>query len=102
MPKYIDAEDVLETIRLGIWYLCENDEGGAGTLDFVKDSIAAIPAADVAPVVHAEWQEFDDPETNAWECSACRHVYVLIGDTPVENYYLHCPNCGARMDGGAK
>lgn len=55
--------------------------------------IEALPAADVAPVVHAQW--IDD-----WSgiiiCPECKRGYNLIA-----KYNHYCPNCGAKMDGGA-
>lgn len=59
------------------------------------------PAADVAPVVHGRWLHTDlaDHWTSLDECSVCgyhdekrRH----LGD------YSYCPNCVAKMDGGAE
>jgi hypothetical protein len=51
--------------------------------------IEALPAADVAPVVHGRWIK---GSSNPY-CSEC---FVECRDeTPF------CPNCGAKMDGGA-
>lgn len=55
--------------------------------------IWSVPAADVAPVVHARWVREVDRQ-NHWHCSACKYVAgvaMRIGS----NY---CPNCGAIMD----
>lgn len=54
-----------------------------------------IPAADVAPVVHGVWVCVHkiDP-ISGYRCSKCRHI-VGFDLTP------YCPNCGAKMDGGA-
>lgn len=54
-----------------------------------------IPAADVAPVVHGGWVCVHkiDP-ISGYRCSKCRHI-VGFDLTP------YCPNCGAKMDGGA-
>lgn len=68
----------------------------AAAIDQILD---AVPAADVAPVVHGYWIEVNriehDYETEIEEkCSVCgRHVYRY--DTqPQDN---HCPTCGADM-----
>lgn len=53
-------------------------------------SISDIPGADVAPVVHGH--RVDDGGFYA-RCSQCDGVLPLC-----VNY---CPNCGAKMDGGA-
>lgn len=50
-----------------------------------------LPAADVAPVVHAHWiwlGKYSDGYN--WRCSACRRE-----STVAINY---CPFCGAKMD----
>ena len=45
------------------------------------------------------WKLLDnDPDQNAYECSACGNAFVLIDGTPKENNYNYCPNCGARME----
>lgn len=52
--------------------------------------IARFPAADVAPVVHGH--RVDDGGFYA-RCSQCDGVLPLCAN--------YCPNCGAKMDGGA-
>lgn len=51
-----------------------------------------IPAADVAPVVHARW---DEDGSGIIICPKCNRGYNLV---PQFTHY--CPNCGAKMDGG--
>ena len=63
------------------------------TMVDVKRLLADIPAADVASVRHGRWIMHDDEFGLSCECSAC-HIETM-GDG---NY---CPNCGAKMDGGA-
>lgn len=60
------------------------------------DCIKAEPAADVAPVVHGEWEQtiwgekVPGLDNRCWRCSACgkRQSY---GESD------YCPNCGAKM-----
>jgi hypothetical protein len=58
--------------------------------------IEALPAADVAPVVHAEWVVCGDGDNVPWMCSHCgkttAHKYKVI-------YGKYCPHCWAKMDG---
>lgn len=54
--------------------------------------MGAIPAADVAPVVHGEWIERALRPT----CSLCGFSGSLI-DAPISPF-KYCPNCGAKMD----
>lgn len=62
-----------------------------------ETAINAIPAADVAPVVHGRWIEKSAPARKIYfECSHCgaqenKH-------TSIKGYY--CWRCGAKMDGG--
>ena len=58
-----------------------------------------IPAADVAPVVHGRWEQDADGD---WYCTNCNEV-VAICESGRERTYRkpYCPNCGAKMDGGA-
>ncbi len=53
-----------------------------------------IPAADVAPVVHGRWGDNGIPESMLSGCSVC-------GFTCGAYSFRYCPNCGAKMDGGA-
>lgn len=79
----------------------------------IQAHIKTAPALDVAPVVHARWNEADGT------CSACCHEafydewtepkwdydwdenLVQTGEeTHIQFIFSpYCPNCGARMDG---
>lgn len=58
--------------------------------------IEALPAADVAPVVHVEWVVCGDGDNVPWMCSHCgkttAHKYKVM-------YGKYCPHCWAKMDG---
>ena len=58
--------------------------------------IEALPAADVAPVVHTRWAHLGGDE---WCCSACGFVITTEGswDKPTKKF---CEDCGAKIDGG--
>lgn len=80
------------------------------TMTDAKREIAEMPAADVAPVVHGEWEAVDWREYDANSCEvicypkdgiACTHCrYVFKKDALWKKNF--CPNCGAKMDGGAE
>lgn len=65
-------------------------------------TLMAMPAADVAPVVHAQWIRPHWKNNNyCCDCSECG------GEAMHRDYqwnkngiYPICPNCGAKMDGG--
>lgn len=85
MPEYIEREAVIDLITRRY----ENPE-------ICTQEINSIPAADVAPVVHGRW--------NADEtCSLCGEKSTEGLDATKWDYWLpnYCPNCGAKMDGGA-
>ena len=55
--------------------------------------IEALPAADVAPVVHGRWIPFHSKISGDIQyCSACEIGFAAKAD--------YCPHCGAKMDGG--
>ena len=62
-----------------------------------EDVTRLLTLPDVAEVRHGEWEVFDEPDTNAYECTACHDVFWLSDGTPFENNYNFCPNCGADM-----
>ncbi len=66
----------------------------SGLADCIAREISELPAADVAPVVHGRWDDSLDGITPY--CSICGQSHRMMIRTP--NY---CPNCGAKMDGGA-
>lgn len=64
----------------------------------VKSMVSKAPAADVAPVVHGRWGTGRfNLETGNYEeqCTRCRNFSKEYGKP-------YCPNCGAKMDGGAE
>lgn len=60
------------------------------------DAIRSIPAADVAPVVHAQW--IYRGEEKGYQCSACQSFCLLNYESDWCKSKC-CPHCGAKMDG---
>jgi hypothetical protein len=94
MSEYIEREAALE--------ICETEyQNRLRMLDYCGDTVAwnigseikALPAADVAPVVHGRWDNLDGYKTRM-VCSVCGWDVPEYG-----KFYSYCPNCGAKMDG---
>ena len=98
MAEYIDREAALMKLM--------QDGCSAKNLQSISD----IPAADVAPVVHARWEWFDEetgtPTTGyerewGWRCSFCKKELPDDYDDPdCRPTMKYCSNCGAKMRGG--
>ena len=96
MDEYINREALYEK---AYWHGEHPDVGnpfpdGVDAID-IKD-VDAIPAADVAPVRHGRW-ECGKP------CPVCgeNRFKGLDADIWADWEPPYCPNCGAKMDGGA-
>jgi hypothetical protein len=96
MAEYIEREAVLRAVQ-GQRSPCRSPAQNR-MLDCLKAAVIRISAADVAPVVHAEWVVCGDGDNVPWMCSHCgkttAHKYKVM-------YGKYCPHCGAKMDGGA-
>lgn len=82
MAEYIERKAFIEAVKdIPMW-------GSVAAM--IAD---AIPAADVAPVVHGRWMPFHSEAAGDIQyCSACEIGFAAKTD--------YCPNCGAKMDGG--
>ena len=95
MKEYIEREAARDMMEQAL--------GDEWEIQYADDRLDEIPAADVMEVQHGrwilntvrdEWQQFhSDPE-----CSECGFHPYYYHDHSVMKY---CPNCGAKMDGGA-
>ena len=98
MAEYIEREALVHHFMTTRQYL---------TKDLVMDAayeVSKFPSADVVPVVHGRWDGtangYWDGELvyDIWNCSECGFDADGADEKPDWKY---CPNCGARMDGGA-
>lgn len=76
----------------------------ASMLERYVEEMQKLPAADVAPVVHGEWimtlyttisKRGRVISNKKFACSEC-------GYSNGRKQTNYCPNCGAKMDGGAE
>lgn len=75
----------------------------------VKTLLLRQPAADVAPVHYAHWEEADWREYDAQSCEIIRYPKAAIVCSDCRNAFKKgslriqsfCPACGAKTDGGA-
>ena len=78
----------------------ENDDM-AFALNWAKQSIDAIPAADVVPVRYGRWKPVVDRHGNQEESEWYGDLYYCdkCNWTMIEKSH-YCPNCGANMKDG--
>ena len=98
MADYMERETAIKAIEKADCAVIADDAEICKT-DYLREIIKSVPAADVAPVVHGRWSDagFGELPKHApygWACSVC-------GGISFNNEYIYCPNCGAKMDGGA-
>lgn len=96
MAEYIDREAAYKDFEK-----C-NSENSKWTPSRVKTLIARQKAADVAPARHGWWIEPTRLYYGAkqYECSIC-YSDTFWKKHSITEKYKFCPNCGAKMDGGA-
>lgn len=87
MADYIDRENYCKSICRCSRDKCDKD----------KCPLWGAPAADVEPVVHAEWR---NNKNDYPECTNCG--YMPAYDPAIDDiwYSPRCPKCGARMKNG--
>ena len=97
MSEYIEREAaIMKAEKYGLGYGSVLGRH-SGIADCIASEIATLPAADVAPVVHGRWGTGRfNLETGNYEeqCTRCRNFSKEYGKP-------YCPNCGAKLDGGA-
>ena len=104
--RLIDADVLIEKFNEKVDMAeCLIDERTAerfATFCALADAVEESHTVDAVPVVHGRWIEYTKviiPEPynkweQAWKCSECGFDDGFVA-------YNYCPNCGAKMDGGA-
>lgn len=102
MADYISREAAVKDFE------ANNARNQNWTPQRVKTLLLRQPTADVAEVVHAQWEEADWREYDAQSCETIRYPKAATVCTNCRCAFKkdalwsrnHCPNCGAKMDGG--
>ena len=88
MAEYIKREYAVDAV-LDVY--CDTPDIDLSGEKF-EAAILKIPAADVAPVRHGEWEIVVGSNGNEYMvCTCCRVSQDLTG------VFTYCPNCGAKM-----
>ena len=88
--KYILRSGAIDAIKRGSGTLYTRE--AECLLQKAISLLKSAPAADVAPVVHG--RKIEDGDIGCfWLCSLCGECLPYGAS--------YCPNCGAKMDGGA-
>ena len=94
MAEYVEREELMRRIKEIHCAECDSYHGVRCRACWVDDTLNYVdsePAADVEPVRHGKWNDWEA----FWkECSCCRYRTQRIN---VREYFF-CPNCGCRMD----
>ena len=102
MAEYIEREAAIKAVEKAD-YTAVADDDDSCKADYLREIIESVLAAAVAPVVHGEWvRPHWKGSDYCCDCSECD------GEAMHREYqwnkkgiYPICPNCGAKMDGGA-
>ena len=108
MAEYIEREEVLKRLKFKAETDTTYNHLKRRGLESAMAQVRKAPAADVAPVVHGEWEDYhfvkvDCPKSGfpTVKCSVCEIAFCDL----INNHhfmYHFCPNCGAKMDGEKK
>ena len=107
MAEYIEREAALEAVKKEREYAGKFsfEEERAWTVGFQQgvsfalSDIAAVPSADVAPVRHGQWKEWNEAGMYM-VCPSCGEPFSKLDVLGREQAKRFCSNCGAKMGGG--
>lgn len=91
MAKYIELEVAVKAFNNFDAGRADSPPCTLLTPEEFAEYLYELPAADVAPAVHARWI---DDGSGIIICPECERGYNLHA-----KYTHYCPNCGANMDG---
>lgn len=104
MAEYIEREAAIDAI-MKVYVRTAGYKARERVFE-AEEAVHRLPVADVAPVQHGRWIEQEDPMLDVYyTCSVCKEDFYIetTGYTEKDMFlYTYCPNCGAKMDGGAE
>lgn len=101
MDEYITKEVVIQAFEWGdadVFEDCGDGYISGFSREAIKNIINAMPATDVAPVRHGQWEK----KSGLYSCSECGKTCPYDVQADVIEYWAcnYCPHCGCRIDGG--
>lgn len=105
MAEYIERGALMQfPIRRDHYDRENGNEHFINGIETVLEYAENLPAADVVPVVHGQWDDsgrytFPGGST-AVRCTECGCA-LTVSEFRLNNWN-YCPVCGAKMDGGAE
>jgi hypothetical protein len=104
MTEYIKREELMEfPIRRNHYDRKNGNKHFINGIETVLEYAENLPAADVAPVRHGQWIIGVNNDDFDVKCE-WTDIFEVAGIATVERIAKamhYCPNCGAKMDGGA-
>lgn len=100
MAEYIEREAAIKAVLR--MRRPENSVAQNRMLSIIQIDMLKLPTADVAPVVHGQWDDsgrytFPGGST-AVRCTECGCA-LTVSEFRLNNWN-YCPVCGTKMDGG--
>ena len=98
MAEYIEKATLLNRVIIPSICSCVQGPTAERLKKFCIDTVNNVPAADVAPVVHARWEM--KPEDTTPGIYHVKKAFCTNCGKPNKQYRPpFCPHCGAKMDG---
>jgi Lar family restriction alleviation protein len=90
MAEYIKREAAIKAVEKADYTAISSDADDCKA-DYLREIIESVPAADVAPVVHAKWVHLGGDEFCCTNCGST----ISDWDLPPQEY-CYCLKCGRR------